>query len=150
MVWYGLVWSGLVLLSLALAPAAHLQMPELKSSEKAGFSERPQNALGSLHAFNQPFPLRGPRKSRCSTIDNQCYGTETDHQNIRFQRFLSIISDSHFQATTYNHVSKLRHAASWGEVGERCAGHRPRATHISIRSGSLPREALLSVKPHAS
>ena len=34
------------------------------------------------------------------------------------QGFLCRISESHFEATTYNYVSKLRHAASWGEVGE--------------------------------
>ena len=64
-------------------------------------------------------PDGDPRKSRCSTFDHKCQGTKT-------QGFLSRISESHFKATTYNYVSKLRHAASRGEVGERCAGHDPR------------------------
>ena len=42
------------------------------------------------------------------------------------QGFLCRISESHFEATTYNSVSKLRHAASWGEVGEKCVGPDPR------------------------
>ena len=70
------------------------------------------------------------------------------------QGFLSRLSESHFQATTYNYVSKLRHAASRGEVGEKCAGHDPRRhtspldpDHFQGRRYS-PSNHMLLKKPH--